>query len=128
MVYTDREANLRMEDDVMKFYKWTLLRMYNSDMRIEHCDRENASHKLVNDAARFARTLPHNGIRLFYGSFLSDLSNSSGKICVAIRRVCHNRRGAIHAFWPCYNDQKGKLVGWDQKIRSISNAILPFKI
>ena len=43
VVYTDREANLRREDDVMKFYKGTLLRMYNSDMRIEHCDRENAS-------------------------------------------------------------------------------------
>ena len=39
----------------MKFYKGTLLRMYNSDMRIEHCDRENASRKL--------------GIRLFCGSF-----------------------------------------------------------
>ena len=63
VVYTDRDANLRRSDFAWNFYEWNLRRMYDSELRVEHLNRQHAAHREVNEMARFARIWPLDGIR-----------------------------------------------------------------
>ena len=58
VVYTDRDANLRRSDFAWIFYEWNLRRMYRSELRVEHVNRQHAAHREVNEMARFARNWP----------------------------------------------------------------------
>ena len=64
VVYTDRDANLRRSDFAWTFYKWNLRRLYDSELRVEYINRQNAEHREVNEMARFARIWPLDGMRL----------------------------------------------------------------
>ena len=59
VVYTDREASIRRAeaDSAWQFYAWNIERMYDSELIVEHINRRNDAHRLVNLLARRARNL-----------------------------------------------------------------------